>query len=119
MITSCSPGWVKFCEHNLHDFVPNLSSCKSPTTMLGAMIKSYYAEHAKIDPKKIFVVSVMPCTAKKFEVTRPEMEVDGVGGKMKGGSEFGNGTAYGGDDGEGTGVEVRPGDEAQRFQRRW
>ncbi len=78
MITSCSPGWVKFCEHNFHDFIDNLSSCKSPHTMLGAMLKSYYAQEANIDPKKIYVVSVMPCTAKKFEKERPEMEVDGL-----------------------------------------
>ncbi len=78
MITSCSPGWVKFCEHNFHDFIDNLSTCKSPHTMLGAMLKSYYAKVSNIDPKKIFVVSVMPCTAKKYEKQRPEMEVDGL-----------------------------------------
>ncbi len=78
MITSCSPGWIKFCEHNFHDFLDNLSTCKSPHMMLGAMLKSYYAEKANIDPKKMFVVSVMPCTAKKFEKQRPEMEVDGL-----------------------------------------
>ncbi len=80
MITSCSPGWIKFCEHNYPDFLSNLSSCKSPHEMMGAIIKSYYAEKAGIDPKDIFVVSVMPCTAKKFECKRPEMnkEVDVV-----------------------------------------
>ncbi len=78
MITSCSPGWIKFCEHNYHDFLPNLSTCKSPHMMLGAMLKSYYAKQEGIDPKKIYVVSVMPCTAKKFEKGRPEMEVDGI-----------------------------------------
>ncbi|MFV0440426.1 MAG: NADH-dependent [FeFe] hydrogenase, group A6 [Lachnospirales bacterium] len=77
MITSCSPGWIKYCEHNFHDFLDNLSSCKSPHQMLGAMLKSYYAEVAGIDPSKIFVVSVMPCTAKKYEKSRPEMEVYG------------------------------------------
>jgi len=80
MITSCSPGWIKFCEHNYPEFLDNLSSCKSPHEMMGAVIKSYYAEKAGIDPKDIFVVSVMPCTAKKFERMRPEMnnEVDVV-----------------------------------------
>ena len=70
MITSCSPGWVKYCEHFFPEFLPNLSSCKSPHQMLGAMVKSYYAEKHDIDPKDIFVVSVMPCTAKKFERSR-------------------------------------------------
>ena len=70
LITSCSPGWVKYCEHFFPEFLPNLSSCKSPHQMLGAMVKSYYAEKNDIDPKDIFVVSVMPCTAKKFERTR-------------------------------------------------
>lgn len=77
LITSCSPGWIKFCEHNHHDFIENLSSCKSPQQMFGAVAKSYYAEKAGIDPKKIFVVSVMPCTAKKYEAGRDEMNVDG------------------------------------------
>ena len=78
MITSCSPGWVKFIEHYYPEFLPNLSSCKSPHQMLGAIIKSYYAETAHIDPKDIFTVSVMPCTAKKFEAKRPEMGHDGI-----------------------------------------
>ncbi|MBQ3053555.1 MAG: iron hydrogenase small subunit [Clostridia bacterium] len=78
MITSCSPGWVKFCEHFYPDFIPNLSSCKSPHQMFGAVIKSYYAEKKNIDPKSIFTVSVMPCTAKKFESGRDEMEVKGL-----------------------------------------
>ena len=78
MITSCSPGWVKYCEHYYPDFIPNLSSCKSPMGMMGATIKSYYAQKAHLDPKKIFNVAVMPCTAKKYEVQRPEMEVDGL-----------------------------------------
>ena len=73
MITSCSPGWIKYCEHQYPEFTDNLSSCKSPHQMVGAMMKSYYAEKANIDPKKIVVVSVMPCTAKKFEANRPEM----------------------------------------------
>ncbi len=78
MITSCSPGWIKFCEHNYHDFLENLSSCKSPHEMLGATIKSYFAEANNIDPKKIFNVSVMPCTAKKFEAQRPELSNEGL-----------------------------------------
>ncbi|MGB7604729.1 MAG: NADH-dependent [FeFe] hydrogenase, group A6 [Lutisporaceae bacterium] len=76
LITSCSPGWIKFCEHNHHDFIENLSSCKSPQQMFGAVAKSYYAEKAGIDPKNIFVVSIMPCTAKKYEADREEMNVD-------------------------------------------
>ena len=78
MITSCSPGWVKFCEHNFPDMIDNLSSCKSPHEMYGAIIKSYYAEKAGIDPKDIFVVSVMPCTAKKYEAQREELGVKGL-----------------------------------------
>ncbi len=78
MITSCSPGWIKFCETYYPDFIPNLSSCKSPHEMEGAMIKSYWAEKAGIDPKTIRVVSVMPCTAKKFEAKRPELSHDGM-----------------------------------------
>lgn len=77
LITSCSPGWIKFCEHNFPDLLGNLSSCKSPHQMFGAVLKTYYAEKMGIDPDKIFVVSIMPCTAKKFEAARPEMEVDG------------------------------------------
>lgn len=78
MITSCSPGWIKYCEHYYHDFLDNLSSCKSPQQMFGALAKSYYAEKAGIDPKSIYVVSVMPCTAKKYECEREEMNVDGL-----------------------------------------
>ncbi len=78
MFTSCSPGWIKYVEHNFPELLPNLSTCKSPMEMEGAIIKSYYAEKAGIDPKKIFVVAVMPCTSKKFEAQRPEMEVDGL-----------------------------------------
>jgi len=73
MITSCSPGWIKFIEHRYPDQLANLSSCKSPHMMLGALAKTYFAEKLKIDPASIYVVSVMPCTAKKFEITRPEM----------------------------------------------
>ncbi len=76
MITSCSPGWIKYCETFYPEFIPNLSSCKSPHEMLGAVIKSYYAEKNNIDPKNIYVVSVMPCTAKKYEAARPELGHD-------------------------------------------
>ncbi|MBR4428951.1 MAG: [Clostridia bacterium] len=78
MITSCSPGWVKYCETYNSDFIPNLSSCKSPHEMLGAVIKSYYAEKAGIDPSQTAVVSVMPCTAKKYEARRPELSNNGL-----------------------------------------
>ena len=74
MITSCSPGWIRFIEMNYPELLGNLSSCKSPHQMFGAILKSYYAEKENIDPKKMFVVSVMPCTAKKFERTREEMK---------------------------------------------
>ena len=77
LITSCSPGWIKFCEHNYPEFLDNLSSCKSPHEMFGAVLKSYYAEKMGIDPAKIFVVSIMPCTAKKFEAQRPELSANG------------------------------------------
>ncbi len=73
MITSCSPGWINYCEKFYPEFLPNLSSCKSPHEMEGAMIKSYYAEKEGIDPEEIYVVSIMPCTAKKFEAKRPEL----------------------------------------------
>lgn len=78
LITSCSPGWIKFCEHNFPDFLDNLSSCKSPHQMFGAVLKSYYAQKNNIDPEKIVVVSVMPCVAKKFESDREEMAVGGL-----------------------------------------
>ena len=71
-------SWIKFCEHYYPEFIPNLSTCKSPQQMYGALVKSYYAEHAGIDPRDIFVVSVMPCTAKKFECKRPELGHDGM-----------------------------------------
>ena len=77
LITSCSPGWIKFCEHNFPDFLDNLSSCKSPHEMFGAVMKTYYAKQEGIDPAKMFVVSVMPCTAKKFEADRPELSATG------------------------------------------
>ncbi len=78
MITSCSPGWVKFCEHYYPDLLPHLSSCKSPHIMFGAMLKGYYAQKNGIDPSKIVVVSVMPCTSKKYETSRPELQVGGL-----------------------------------------
>ncbi len=70
LITSCSPGWIKFCEYYYPEMIPNLSTCKSPQGMFGAVAKTYYAEKMGMDPKDIFVVSVMPCTAKKFEAER-------------------------------------------------
>ena len=78
MITSCSPGWVNYAEYNYGDLLPHLSTCKSPHQMQGAIIKSYYAEKNGIDPKDIFAVSIMPCTAKKFEKERDVMEVNGI-----------------------------------------
>ena len=78
MITSCSPGWIKFCETYYPEFIPNLSTCKSPHQMEGAVIKSYFAEKNGIDPHDIVTVSVMPCTAKKYECKRPEMGHDGM-----------------------------------------
>ncbi len=70
LITSCSPGWIKYCEHYYPEFIKNLSSCKSPQGMFGSVAKTFYAEKMGIDPKDIYVVSVMPCTAKKFEAER-------------------------------------------------
>ena len=78
MITSCSPGWVRFIEMNYPELLDNLSTCKSPHQMFGAVLKSYYAEKEKIDAKKMYVVSVMPCVAKKFERSREEMENEGL-----------------------------------------
>ena len=78
LITSCSPGWIKYCEHYFPDMTENLSSCKSPQQMFGAIAKSYYAEKAGIDPKDIVCVSVMPCTAKKFEIGRDNQAANGV-----------------------------------------
>ena len=78
MITSCSPGWVKFCEYYYPDMISHLSSCKSPQQMAGAVIKTYFAEKEGIDPKKIVSVSVMPCTAKKFEIGRDDQSAAGV-----------------------------------------
>ncbi len=77
LITSCSPGWIKFIEHFYPEMLPNLSTCKSPHQMLGALTKTYYAKKMGIDPKDMVVVSVMPCTAKKFECQRPEMKSSG------------------------------------------
>ena len=77
MITSCSPGWIKYCETFSPDFIPNLSTCKSPNQMQGAVTKTYFARQNDLDPRDIYVVSVMPCTAKKFEIARPEFGRDG------------------------------------------
>jgi len=77
MATSCSPGWIKFIEHTFPEFLGNLSTCKSPQQMFGALAKTYYAQKRKLDPKDIVSVSIMPCTAKKFEANRPEMRSSG------------------------------------------
>lgn len=77
MITSCSPGWVKYCEHYFPEMTENLSTCKSPQQMFGAITKSFYAEKMGIDPKKIVSVSIMPCTAKKFEIGRDDQDSSG------------------------------------------
>lgn len=77
MITSCSPGWIKYCEHYFPDMTEHLSSCKSPQQMFGAVVKTYYAEKMGIDPSKIISVSVMPCTAKKFEIGREDQAASG------------------------------------------
>lgn len=73
MFTSCCPGWIKFCEHYYPEFLPNLSTCKSPQEMFSAVLKTYYCQKEGIDPKDLYVVSVIPCTAKKFEITRDEL----------------------------------------------
>ena len=72
MITSCSPGWINFLEKFYPELIPHASTCRSPMSMLSVLAKTYYAEKAGIDPKKIFMVAVMPCVAKKFEASRPE-----------------------------------------------
>lgn len=77
MFTSCSPGWIKFIEHKYPEFLPNLSTCKSPQQMFGALAKTFYAKRRNIDPSKIVSVSIMPCVAKKFEADRPEMRSSG------------------------------------------
>jgi len=78
LITSCSPGWIKFIEHNFPQLLPHLSTCKSPQQMFGAVAKTYYADKIGLPPEKIYVVSIMPCTAKKFEAQRPEMGRNGI-----------------------------------------
>lgn len=78
MFTSCSPGWVKFMEQTFPQLLPNVSTCKSPMSMLGALIKGYFAPSQGLDPKKVFSVAIMPCTAKKFEASRPEMGHNGL-----------------------------------------
>jgi len=77
LTTSCSPGWIKFIEHTFPEFLPHVSSCKSPQQMFGALAKTYYAQKKKLDPKNIVSVSIMPCTAKKYEADRPEMRSSG------------------------------------------
>jgi len=77
MATSCSPGWIKFIEHTFPEYLPNLSTCKSPQQMFGALVKTYYAKKRNLDPKNIVSVSIMPCTAKKFEAARQEMRSSG------------------------------------------
>jgi len=77
MTTSCSPGWIKFIEHTFPEYLPNVSTCKSPQQMFGALVKTYYAQIRNLDPKDIVSVSIMPCTAKKFEANRPEMRSSG------------------------------------------
>ncbi len=78
MITSCSPGWVKYCEHYFPELLPHLSSCKSPQQMFGALTKTWYAKKEGLDPKDIVVVGIMPCTAKKFETQRDDQDAAGV-----------------------------------------
>ena len=78
MITSCSPGWINYVERNYPDILDHVSSCKSPHIMLGSMVKSYYAKVHDIDPKDIYNVSIMPCTAKKVEIERPQLQRDGI-----------------------------------------
>lgn len=78
LITSCSPGWVKYCEHFYPELLPHVSTCKSPQQMFGAVAKTYYAEKMGLKPEDVYVVSIMPCTAKKFEAQRPEMTASGV-----------------------------------------
>ena len=78
MITSCSPGWIRYCENYFPEFIPNLSSCKSPQQMFGAVVKTYYAQKLGVSPDKIFSVSVMPCTAKKYEIGRDDQAAAGV-----------------------------------------
>ncbi len=78
MITSCSPGWIRYCENYFPEFIPNLSSCKSPQQMFGAVVKTYYAQKLGKNPEDIFSVSVMPCTAKKYEINRDDQSAAGV-----------------------------------------
>jgi iron-only hydrogenase group A len=78
LLTSCCPGWVKFVEHTFPKYLPNVSSCRSPQQMMGSVVKTYFAEKEGIKPEDIYVISVMPCTAKKFEAARPEMSRHGT-----------------------------------------
>lgn len=78
MVTSCSPGWIKYAEHFFGDLLAHLSTCKSPHMMLGALTKTWYASNHGLDPSDLYVVSIMPCTAKKYEITRPELKTGGM-----------------------------------------
>ncbi|MCK4968143.1 MAG: iron hydrogenase small subunit, partial [Candidatus Aenigmarchaeota archaeon] len=78
MFTSCSPGWVKYLEHSSNNLLPNLSTCKSPQQMFGALAKTYYAQKNNIDPSKIVSVSIMPCVAKKYEITQSKLKINGL-----------------------------------------
>ena len=78
LITSCSPGWINYCEHYYPDMLDNLSSCKSPMQMFGATAKTYYANKIGVKPEDIFMVAIMPCTAKKYEVGRDDQNAAGV-----------------------------------------
>lgn len=78
IMTSCCPAWVKYVELNYPEFIPNLASSRSPQVMLGGIIKHHWAKEQQLDPKNVFVVSIMPCVAKKFEIRRPELEIDGL-----------------------------------------
>jgi len=78
VLTSCCPSWVKYIEQRYPKYIKNLSTTKSPQTILGALIKTYWAKENNIDPKKIYVVSIMPCTAKKYEITRPQLKIQGM-----------------------------------------
>ena len=78
MITSCSPGWIRYCENYFPEFIPNLSTCKSPQQMFGAIVKTYYAQKLGKNPEDIVSVSVMPCTAKKYEINREDQSAEGI-----------------------------------------
>ena len=89
MFTSCSPGWIKWLEHYYPDMLANLSTCKSPQQMFGALAKTYYAEKVGKKPEDVFVVSVMPCTAKKFEAQRRGNDGERRAGRGRGADDAG------------------------------